>query len=67
LALQMGLMNYLQRAVSMKQVSDALHDAGVIEEEGSARTKKFQGVRHYVISRPAIRFYYETKKKLEIQ
>ena len=65
-ALQKGLLTYLKRTVSMKAVSDALHDAGVIEEDCSARTKKFQGTRHYVISRQAIELYCRTKENFEI-
>lgn len=65
-ALQFGLLKYLNRTVSMKKVSDALHDAGVIEEDYNTRTKKFHNVRHYVISRQAIELYCRIKESQEI-
>lgn len=65
-ALQKGILTYLNRTVSMRAVSDALHDAGVIEEDISARTKKFHGTRHYVISKQAIETYCQIKKDCKI-
>ena len=64
-ALQKGLLLYLKRTVSMKQVIDALYDAGVLEKDVDARTKKYCGVRHYVISREAIVLYCRVKNSLE--
>lgn len=66
-ALQKGLITYLKRTVSMKAVSDALHDAGVLEEDIASRTKKWQGIRHYVISRQAIELYCQAKESSKIQ
>ena len=66
-ALQKGLLTYLKRTISMKAVSDALHDAGVLEEDVSCRTKKWNGIRHYVISRRAIELYCQTKESSKIQ
>lgn len=58
-ALQFGMIRYMERTVSMRKVSDALWDAGVLEvDNGGARTRKgFSNVRHYVISRQAIEMY----------
>ena len=67
LTLQKGLLTYLKRTISMKAVSDALHDAGVLEEDVSCRTKKWNGIRHYVISRRAIELYCQTKESSKIQ
>lgn len=66
-ALQTGLINYLGRAVSMKKVSDAMHDAGVLEEDISSRTKKWQGIRHYVISRAVMELYCHIKESSKIE
>ena len=58
-ALQYGMQIYLKHTVSLKKISRALCDAGVLEtNSGDARTKKCGlGVRHYVISRYAIEMY----------
>lgn len=64
-ALQRVLLLHLQRTVSMKAVTDSLHDAGVLEEDKDARTKKFQGKRHYVISRAAMELYCKMKDNSE--
>lgn len=47
--LKHGLINYLGRPVNMKKVSEALNDAGVLDRDLDARTKKIKGHRHYVI------------------
>lgn len=50
MALQNGMMKFYQRSISVKEIVDALHNAGILEEDSNTRTKKFNGTRHYVIS-----------------
>ena len=48
-ALQKCLMSRLGKPVSMKKVSDDLHDAGVLLEDVDRRTRKYHNVRHYFL------------------
>ena len=58
-ALQTGMARYYGQAYSAKKISDAMHDAGILEEDTDARTKKFAHKRHYVINRELLKQHYE--------
>lgn len=62
IALQQGMIKYLKRTVSWKALSDAMHNAGILEEDLDVRTKKKFGKRHYVISQKALDLYCKTKE-----
>lgn len=61
--LQTGMNRYLGRTCSAKRLSDAMHDAGILEEDTDARTKKFGSCRHYVINYVLLKQYCEDKQK----
>ena len=61
LALNYGMIKYYRKAVSMKEISNALHEAGVLEEDSDTRTKKMDGKRHYVICYEALDLYCNLK------
>lgn len=63
IALCNGLIKYYGKVVSIKEVSNALHKVGILEEDSDARTKKLDGKRHYVISKRALELYYNMKNK----
>lgn len=58
-AMQNAVWNYYQRPIQIGMVVAALHNAGILEEDGSgAKTKKCKyGGRHYVISVRALQRY----------
>lgn len=56
-ALQKCLMSRLGKPVSMKKVSDELHDAGVLIEDVDKRTRKYHNVRHYFLDIKALERY----------
>ena len=49
------------RVVTLKEISDRLHNAGVLEEEWgekvNKRTKKYKNKRHYVINKSLLDRY----------
>lgn len=63
LALNYGMTKYYRKAVSMREISNALHEAGILEEDLDARTKKIDGKRHYVISYEALELYCNLKNE----
>lgn len=56
-ALVNGMNKYYKHAVSWKKIVDALHEAGVLDEDDKVRTKKFVDKRHYVILMDMIEDY----------
>lgn len=58
-ALQTCLMKHIGYPVSLRKVSDDLHDAGVLIEDIDKRAKKFMSRRHYIISVDALKRYCE--------
>ena len=64
-ALRNAVWKYYQRTIRIRDVVSALHDVGVLEEDRDARTKKYKGVRHYVVSYRALLLYYSTKARRE--
>lgn len=49
-ALVRGMSEYYQAIAPIKKIVDALHEAGILEEDNDSRTKKFLNKRHYVLS-----------------
>lgn len=62
-ALQTCLMNHIGHPVSLRKVSDELHDAGVLVEDIDKRSKKFMSRRHYVIAVDALDRYCEVLRR----
>lgn len=62
-ALQTCLMNHIGYPVSLRKVSDELHDAGVLIEDIDKRSKKFMSRRHYVIAVDALSRYCEVLRR----
>ncbi|HBI61801.1 MAG TPA: hypothetical protein DDY31_11430 [Lachnospiraceae bacterium] len=62
-ALQTCLMNHTGYPVSMRKVSDDLHDAGVLIEDIDKRSKKFMNRRHYIISVDILSRYCEALRR----
>lgn len=62
-ALQACLMNHIGYPVSLRKVSDELHDAGVLVEDIDKRSKKFMSRRHYVIAVDALDRYCEVLRR----
>lgn len=56
-ALQRCLMSRLGKTISLNEVSDALHDAGILIEDVDKRTRKFHNVRHYFLDILALERY----------
>lgn len=52
-AIKTALFNRYQQYVAPKLITDALHEAGILEEEphSNGRQKNFAGKKHYVLSR----------------
>lgn len=65
-ALQACLMNHIGYPVSLRKVSDELHDAGVLVEDIDKRSKKFMSRRHYVIAVDALDRYCEVLRRYYI-
>ena len=61
-ALQRCLMSRLGKTISLNEVSDALHDAGILIEDVDKRTRKFHNVRHYFLDILALERYCEVMK-----
>lgn len=64
-ALQNGMMKFYRRAISVKEIVDALHNAGILEEDSNTRTKKFNGLRHYIISLEMLENYKKWSRNSE--
>lgn len=64
-ALVKGMYEYYKRTVSLKKVTDALKQAGILEEDTDARTKKFMGRRHYVLSVTMMKNYVKWRQECE--
>lgn len=62
-ALQNGLVKKYKRIYSIKKVSDALHNAGVLEEDVDSRSKKTGGKRHYCINVEMLELYGKLKSE----
>ena len=56
-------MNHIGHPVSLRKVSDELHDAGVLVEDIDKRSKKFMSRRHYVIAVDALDRYCEVLRR----
>ena len=60
------LMCRMGRVVTLKEISDRLHNAGVLEEEWgekvNKRTKKYKNKRHYVINKSLLDRYCRVLK-----
>lgn len=63
--LQRALLNRYKRVVPVRLVTNALHNAGILDEDKDARTKKFINKRHYVVSTDMLEYYCEVKEKQE--
>ena len=61
--LQTGMNRHLGKTCSAKQLSDAMHDAGILEEDMDSRTKKICTHRHYVINYYLLKQYCEGKQE----
>lgn len=62
MALQKAFSNHYKRVILQRVITNALHNAGILEEETDARTRKFGGIRHYVISIDMLKLYIENNK-----
>ena len=60
--LQTGMNRHLGKTCSAKMLSDAMHNAGILEEDTDSRTKKICTHRHYVINYDLLKQYCESKK-----
>lgn len=56
-ALVRGMSEYYQAIAPIKKIVDALHEAGILEEDNDSRTKKIFNKRHYVLSTEMIKRY----------
>lgn len=56
-ALAASLRKRTGQHVSLKKVSDELHDAGILIEDLDKRSKKFEGRRHYVLDLERLKEY----------
>lgn len=59
-ALQKCLMSRLGKPVSLKKVSNDLHDYGILIEDTDSRQRKYQGKRHYCLDIRAMERYCNT-------
>ena len=60
-ALVGGMMSFLEKVVSLKEISDAMCHAGIIETSGKDRTQTWNGKRHYIIIWSLLKRYYDIK------
>ncbi len=60
--LQKAFSEYYKRVIPRKVITDAFHNAGILEEDINARTKKFGNIRHYVISVAMLKLYIGNMK-----
>ena len=60
--LQEALFKRYEHVVAQKKVIDALHGAGILEEDRDARTKKIKDKRHYVVPAGLLQQYCEKKE-----
>lgn len=62
IALQALFIKYYKRVIPRKVITGAFHNAGILEEDTDARTKKLGSTRHYVIPISMLKLYVEMKK-----
>ncbi len=62
IVLQKVFSGHYKRIIPGKVITDAFHNAGILEEDTDARTKKFNGIRHYVVSIDMLKLYVSNKK-----
>lgn len=60
--LQEALFKRYEHVVPQKKVINALHGAGILEEDRDARTKKIKDKRHYVVPIGLLRQYCKKKE-----
>ncbi len=62
IVLQKVFSGHYKWVIPGKVITDAFHNAGILEEDTDARTKKFNGIRHYVVSIDMLKLYVSNKK-----
>ena len=60
--LQEVFTRHYKKVISKKLITDAFHNANILYEDTDVKTKKVNGIRHYVISVDLLKLYIEMKK-----
>ncbi len=60
-ALIYGMMKYSNRRVNINRIIRQLEDGGILNRGTDSITKKFRGIRHYVIRYPILELYAKCK------
>lgn len=60
-ALIYGMMKYSNRRVNINRIIRQLEDEGILNRGTDSITKKFRGIRHYVIRCPVLELYAKCK------